>query len=151
MGWRVFLLVWVLLGSGCGQHDRSTEEPPTHQAKALAWGSQLSEGFKVAQAQKRPLLVMISEPDCRWCVKLKEQTLSDTKVQHLLEGFVRVKIRRSDRTQSGQIHAFDGKIPSLFVMTPKGEVVTSIVGYYKPDDLLDYLQEATREVREEME
>lgn len=152
MGWVVALWVVVLLGSGYGkQHDRSVEKSSIGHTIEMEWGSRLSKGLKEAQAKRRPLLVMISEPGCRWCVKLKKQSFSDTRVQRLLEGFVRVKIRRSDRAQSGQIQAFDGKIPSLFVLTPKGEVVTSIVGYYKPEDFLSYLQEVTREVREAME
>ena len=142
------LLLFAGILLGCNHTSESRQDGAATAEKR--WLTTLSDGRRRAEAEAKPLIVMISEPDCRWCIKMKETTLRDRRVQKLLEGFVRVKIRRSDRVQSGEIKAFDGKIPGFFVMTPRGEVVESIVGYYRADDFFRYLQEAESEVREEM-
>ena len=141
------LLVGMLL-HGCN-HTAESKDNGT-AAVEKEWLSSLSEGRRRAKREAKPMIVMISEPDCRWCIRMKETTLRDRRIQRLLDGFVRVKIRRSDRAQSGEIKSFDGKIPGFFVMTPRGEVIESIVGYYRADDFFRYLQEAMDEAREEM-
>jgi len=78
---------------------------------------------------------------------MKKGALSDPRVQKQLERYLLVRIRRSDREHASKIEAFDGKIPSFFILSPNGEVVDSIVGYYKPDDFFRYLQEITEELK----
>ena len=113
----------------------------------LAWLEDLDDAFNQAKDLSRPVLVMISEPTCRWCVKMKKGALSDSRVRQELQKYTLVKIRRSDRRQSERIQGFDGKIPSFFVMTPDGEVLESVVGYFKPNDFLGYLKEISQELK----
>jgi thioredoxin-related protein len=108
--------------------------------------SDLDKALAKAKKHGKPLLVMISEPSCRWCIKVKKGALSDPRVHEALRPYILVKLRRSDHAQSGRIKAFDGKIPSFFVLTPEGEVVDSIVGYYQTEDFLHYLQEISGEM-----
>jgi len=143
-----FLILFALAAGGCEKkqiagelHDK-TFSPPLQSR----WMSDLDKALSEAQKSHKPLIVMISEPDCRWCIKMKKGTLSDTRVQKQLERYLLVHIRRSDSAQTSKIEAFDGKIPSFFLLSPKGEVVDAIVGYYKPDDFLRYLQEISEDM-----
>ena len=143
-----FLILFALAAGGC-EKKQTTDEVHEAFTQPLQgrWMNDLDKALTEAQKSKKPLIVMISEPDCRWCIKMKKGVLSDPRVQKQLERYLLVRIRRSDRVQSSKIESFDGKIPSFFLLSPKGEVVDAIVGYYKPDDFLGYLQEITEELK----
>ena len=143
----LLIVTWALL-SGC--HDRGREDSQGEQSiyrdGSRLWMSDLDKALAKAKRHGKPLLIMISEPSCRWCIKVKKGPLSDPRVHEALRPYILVKLRRSDHAQSGRIKAFDGKIPSFFVLTPEGEVIDSIVGYYQTEDFLHYLQEISGEM-----
>jgi thioredoxin-related protein len=143
----ILFAAWTLL-SGCQdlRAQKVSDMPPVQKDHDGNWMHNLSSAISKAKTNGRPLLVMISEPSCRWCLKMKHGALSDPRVQEVMKKYILVKVRRSDHAQSGRIKAFDGKIPSFFVLTSEGEVVDSIVGYYRTEDFLHYLQEISGEM-----
>jgi len=126
-----FLILFALAAGGCEKKQTTSElrEEAFVQPLQGRWMNDLDKALTEAQKSNRPLIVMISEPDCRWCIKMKKGALSDPRVQKQLERYLLVRIRRSDREHASKIEAFDGKIPSFFILSPNGEVVDSIVGY----------------------
>ena len=140
------LILIALAAGGCEKKQMSDGAQMVTKSLQDRWMNDLDKALKAAQRSNKPLIVMISEPDCRWCIKMKKGALSDPRIQKELERYLLVSIRRSDRTQSSKIESFDGKIPSFFFLSPRGEVLDSIVGYYKPDDYLRYMKEISQDI-----
>ena len=107
----------------------------------LSWHSHLETAFTKAKKEHKNVLVMVGEDNCRWCVKMKEGTLIDKRIKKALEKYVLVSIKRSDKEALTYIPQFDGKIPSFFFMTEDKETIEPVVGYFKADDFLTYINE----------
>ena len=107
----------------------------------LSWDTQIDKALKNAQKSHKNLIVMVGEESCRWCKKMKEDTLSDERIQKKLSKYILVSVKRSDKKSVAHMPEFDGKIPSFFFIEDNGEVYDSVVGYYKADDFLRYINE----------
>jgi thioredoxin-related protein len=107
----------------------------------LTWYLNMEDGLKQAKIENKRILIMVGEDSCRWCKKMKEETLIDVRIQNKLKQYILVSIKRSNSKQIGYLDTFDGNIPSFFLMQKNKELSESIVGYYKSDDFLDYLNE----------
>jgi thioredoxin-related protein len=113
--------------------------------KSLPWHSQWAEAFAQAKAEQKSVIVLVEESYCKWCKKMKKGALSDERVQGLLQKYVLLKIKRSDKEQVAKLENFDGNIPSFFFMKNEKETTDSIVGYYSVDDFLGYMQEIEKD------
>jgi thioredoxin-related protein len=107
----------------------------------LSWHSNVVETFELAENEHKNVIVMVGEKSCRWCKKMKERTLIDPRVKKILENYVLVSIKRSDKEAIKFVPEFDGNIPSFFLMKPSKETIETIVGYYLADDFIEYLKE----------
>jgi thioredoxin-related protein len=107
----------------------------------LAWHSNVKEAFALAKKENMQVIIMVGEDNCRWCVKMKKNTLMDNRIQAEMQKYILISIKRSDKEAIKYVPEFDGNIPSFFFMTNKKEVVDSVVGYFKPDDFLEYINE----------
>jgi thioredoxin-related protein len=111
------------------------------EQKAQVWQSDIQEAFEIAKKGDKKLFVMVSEDHCRWCFRMKNEALSDPRVQKMLEKYILVSIKRSDKASVAYVESFDGVIPSFFLMGNNQEEIESIIGYFKVDDFLGYLGE----------
>lgn len=111
----------------------------------LPWHSHVETAFKEAQKAHKNVVIMVGEENCRWCVKMKERTLIDTRIKEALENYVLVSVKRSDKEALKYIPQFDGNIPSFFFMTEDKETIEPVVGYFKADDFLAYIKEIEEE------
>ena len=107
----------------------------------LSWHSNIKQAFTLAKEQDKDVIVMVGEDSCRWCIKMKKNTLTDRRIQEQMQKYILVSIKRSDKAAVKYVPEFDGNIPSFFFMTNKEEVMDSVVGYFKEDDFLEYIKE----------
>ena len=107
----------------------------------LDWYLDIDSALKSAQKAHKNLIIMVGENSCRWCKKMKERTLTDVQVQNKLAEYVLVSIKRSDKASVAHVPEFDGSIPSFFFMKANEEVYDSVVGYFKADDFLRYINQ----------
>ncbi len=159
----VFLSLWIFIG--CGDKPQKSSGLVTPELEVLAakeiiskqelpdtvetlgnliWHSNIKEAFALAQKEKRRVVVMVGEDDCRWCIKMKKRTLSDPRVQQALQKYILVSIKRSDKASVKYVPEFDGNIPSFFFMEYSQELIEPIVGYFNADDFSEYIQEIER-------
>jgi thiol-disulfide isomerase/thioredoxin len=79
-----------------------------------------------AQAEKKPMLIMMTATWCGWCKVLEKETLSDPWIRHFLAGFVVVKAYEDPAIEKryGQ-----SGYPTLVFTDPGGKAVHTIVGH----------------------
>ena len=106
------------LGFYIGQPPPKTEE--------LKWEKDYASALKRAQAEKKPMLVMMTATWCGWCKKLEHDTLSDAWVRHFLSGFVLVKAFE-DKAVEKQYGC--GGYPTLVFTDSEGKLIHKVVGY----------------------
>ena len=107
----------------------------------LSWHSNVEEAFILAKKENKDVIIMVGEDSCRWCVKMKKKTLTDTRVQEQMKKYVLVSIKRSDKEAVKFVPKFDGNIPSFFFVDKNKELMESVVGYFNADDFTGYIKE----------
>jgi len=107
----------------------------------LKWKTDLGSAFQQATKENKNLVIMVEDTHCKWCIKMKRGALSNVDVQKILKNYILVKIQRSNSSDVKQLNGFDGTIPNLYFITKEKEIVENIVGYYRADDFLEYIQE----------
>lgn len=132
-----------------GQTDEPIREKEEKESlgafKKLRWETDMDEAFERAKNERKNVMVMIEEADCKWCMKMKNGALSDPKVQERLQSYILLKVKRSDKKTSSRIEAFTGAIPSFYFMQPDQEMIESVIGYFITEDFAGYLDELAEE------
>ncbi|MBA1421013.1 MAG: thioredoxin family protein [Epsilonproteobacteria bacterium] len=144
----IFFIVVLFGASAYSESDKNTvlnsissPNDTMQNIAGLSWHTQIDKALNNAQKSHKNLIVMVGEESCRWCKKMKERTLIDPRIQNKLSNYVLVSVKRSDKKAVAHVPEFDGKIPSFFFIEKNGEVYDSVVGYYKADDFLRYINE----------
>lgn len=114
-------------------------------ATSLYWYASVEKAFTQAQNEHKNVMVMVEDPHCRWCVKMKTDTLSDARVEKMMQEYILLKIDRSDTKTMESLPGLRGPIPSFHFFTPKRVFIDKVAGYYQADDFLGYLQEITND------
>lgn len=112
---------------------------------SVVWHTELESALSLAKKEHKNVLVMVGEASCRWCVKMKKETLSKSCVLKKLQNYVLVSVKRSDKNAIKNLEGFDGIIPSFFFIKANEEPIDSIIGYFKPDDFIRYMEDAEEE------
>ncbi|NOR56721.1 MAG: DUF255 domain-containing protein [Sulfurovum sp.] len=133
----LILLTLLLVSKTSANTDLNTS--------TVVWHTELQSALVLAKKEHKNVIVMVGEDNCRWCVKMKKQTLSKSCVQKKLQNYVLVSVKRSDKYAIKNLQDFDGIIPSFFFMQANEEPLDSIVGYFTADDFLRYIEEVEEE------
>lgn len=136
----LFFIVFNLLVLGYSEKSEHKPETMTN-ISGLSWYLNIETALQKAKKEKKSIVVMVGEDSCKWCKKMKNRTLIDTRIQAKLKSYILVSVKRSDKEAMKYLPTFDGNIPSFFFMQDNKELIESIVGYFKADDFLDYLNE----------
>ncbi len=97
----------------------------------IEWNTSLEEGFKLANEEKKKLLVDFYRKDCKWCKRLDDSTFTDRDVISLSLDFVFVKIdakKDSLLVEEYKVSAY----PTVILLKSSGEEIERIVGYLSP-------------------
>jgi thiol-disulfide isomerase/thioredoxin len=95
-------------------------------AGELKWEKDYPSALKVAQADKKPLLVMMTATWCGPCKMLEKETLNDPWIRHFLSGFVVVKAYEDKDVENK--YGLSG-YPTLVFTDSGGKEVHKLVGY----------------------
>ena len=142
-----FVFIGILLLSGMAYSDKPDNNMTQQLADKvikignLSWHTNVKEALKLAKIEDKNVIIMVGEDDCRWCIKMKTNTLTDMRIQEHMKEYILISIKRSDKEAVSYVPEFDGNIPSFFFMTNSAEIIEPIVGYFKPNDFLQYIQE----------
>ena len=104
----------------------------------ITWQKDLDTAFAKAKKEHKLVMVMAEGEHCRWCKKMKYRTLGDEKVEKRLAPFVTVKVMEDDDKAVKELPKIDG-VPTIFFMTADKKLLESVVGYYKVDDFISFI------------
>ena len=105
----------------------------------LIWETDMDLAFDRAKKEHRNVMIMVEDTRCKWCKNMKIGALSDPSVQEKMQSYILLKVQRSDKETAKRIKEFTGAIPSFYFMEPDQELFESIVGFFTPEDFLDFL------------
>jgi len=111
----------------------------------LQWEKDLEIAFTKAQKENRVVMVLVETDYCRWCKKMKTQTLQDKEVAKELEEFVLVRVDR-DKVKADYI-PYAKYIPTIYFISKDKEIIEQITGYFGVLDFKSWIDD----VRKEME
>jgi len=134
-----FMVFNLFVLASSGKHEHKSDTMTT--ISGLLWHLNIETALQKAKKEKKDILVMVGEDSCRWCKKMKNRTLTDARIQKKLKSYILVSVKRSDKEAIQYLPTFDGNIPSFFFLKENKEIIESIVGYFKADDFLEYLNE----------
>ncbi len=125
-------------------------------AEQIHWIKSYAEAVAKAQKEHKPILFIVSKHDCKYCIKLKKETLSDPKIiQTINKNFV-ASIQYVDEANCMpyQIAWQSRGTPTIWFLYEKGDpLFQPIPGYLPPKDFahaLDVVSKAYSDAQKEI-
>lgn len=144
--------LWLKLGvilstffifTACSDSSKATQKEVSTQIKdnyGIPWEKDISTAFRRAKNEHKNVMIMAVSKGCKWCKKMKKNTLSNEKVAKVLENYILVQADRETPSEREQLPPFK-HVPIIFFMTPQKEVIDNLRGYFEPEDFLEYITE----------
>ena len=132
----------LLIFSACSDEKQTTEPVKVEKKETygIPWEKDFPSAFAKAKKENKKLMVMAVSEGCRWCDKMKENTLSNPAVTKKLKNYILVQADRETPHERDKLPEFK-HVPIIFFMKPNKEVIDNLRGYFAPDDFLEYLNE----------
>lgn len=116
-------------------------------AEEIRWTSSYDVAMQMAKKENKPVLMLMTTVNCRWCKKLKAVTLKDEKVSaYINRHYVPIAIDR-DLDKYPEKH-FSVYVPATHLIDPNGRsIISPVVGYWGPDDFMSDLTLAINKLK----
>jgi len=134
----IFLIISLLMACNEKKKRKKTTLEQYGTPYGIPWEKNLDSAFKKAQKEHKLVMVMAVSKGCKWCEKMKKNTLSNKKVAKRLKNYILVMADREQQSEREQLPPFK-HVPVIFFMTHKRESLDNIRGYFEAEDFLDYL------------
>ena len=129
------LLTACALIFGMANLVRATDE--------IAWHTDVAEAVAAAQEKDLPLLVYVTSSHCPYCVKMKNQTLSNAALAaEVNRGFVALTVSRGAAPELERRIAVRA-YPTTLILRPDEIEMGRVTGYVAPAQLTGSLQRFT--------
>ena len=86
----------------------------------LPWLHDIEVAKKIAQKERKDIYVFIGAEHCNFCVRYKDEVLSDKKVQHTLKSYIKVFLNRDKHEVPSYFEKFG--VPRHYFLKPDGTV-----------------------------
>ncbi|MFT7824238.1 MAG: thioredoxin family protein [Sulfurimonas sp.] len=113
----------------------------TLHAAELVWEKDTETAFAKAKAEKKNVMLMVEASYCKWCKKMKQETLADEKVKKRLENYILVKIFRCDNEAMMILPELHYPAPTTFFMTLEGEIIEKAIGFFEAADFITFIND----------
>lgn len=115
-------------------------------ASEIAWQESFASAQAKAKKESKPMLVIITTEQCRWCRKLESTTLSDDEVISKINSrFVPVHVTRDKSVYPKNLTA--KMVPMSYFVDGNGNVISSMPGYWPSEDYQSILDDALRKAK----
>jgi uncharacterized protein YyaL (SSP411 family) len=112
----------------------------------IAWQETFSQAQTKAKKESKPMLVIITTEQCRWCRKLEATTLSDDEIiSKINTRFVPVHVTRDKSVYPKALSA--KMVPMSYFLDESGKVLYSMPGYWPSEDYQSILDDALRKAK----
>ncbi|DAB38284.1 MAG: hypothetical protein A2552_08510 [Sulfuricurvum sp. RIFOXYD2_FULL_44_160] len=115
-------------------------------ASDIAWNDTYAQAQAKAKKEAKPMLVIITTEQCRWCRKLEATTLSDDEVVSKINSrFVPVHLTRDKSVYPKNLTA--KMVPMSYFLDGNGKILHSMPGYWPVEDYQSILDDALRKTK----
>jgi uncharacterized protein YyaL (SSP411 family) len=115
-------------------------------ASDIAWNDTYEQAQAKAKKESKPMLVIITTEQCRWCRKLEATTLSDDEIVSKINShFVPVHITRDKSVYPKNLTA--KMVPMSYFLDGNGKILYSMPGYWPVEDYQSILDDALRKAK----
>ncbi|MBN2870982.1 MAG: DUF255 domain-containing protein [Campylobacterales bacterium] len=109
----------------------------------INWSANFAEAQVKAKKESKPMLVIITTEQCRWCRKLEATTLEDDKIISMINTkFSAVHVTRDKSVYPKNLSA--KMVPMSYFLDPNGKVLYSMPGYWSTEDYQSILDDALK-------
>lgn len=105
-------------------------------ALAVTWARDLEAALQVGLAEYKPVLALLSLPNCGWCSRLKNE-LADPSLRPLLASFVLVEVD-ADTSDLARLHGIRS-VPTVLILSGDGRVRGGFSGFQPAPELKETL------------
>lgn len=147
------LIAWVLTLVGvitaivlvsCTEQRTSDAGPgETSPHSDNAWRRDLDPARQEAKQTGKPILVEFFATWCGACKQMDEQTFTDPKVLREMGQWIPVKVDVDQHPDLAASYRING-VPTLVFLDPDGHLITTLVGFAGPDELLGLMKSGRR-------
>jgi len=119
------------------------QPPPRRTSEAEVWISSDEEGFRLAQASEKPVLMDFFAEWCAACHELDEKVWVDPSVRQAMERYVPVKLdltKNDARTRSHQEKYGIIGMPTVIFFSPNGEERYRFEGFRDAEEVLKIMK-----------
>lgn len=110
-------------------------------ATEIAWNDTYEQAQAQAKKESKPLWILITSEQCRWCRKFEATTLQDEGVISKLNlKFVAVHVTRDKSIYPKTLSA--KMVPMNYFLDSDGKVLYSMPGYWAVEDYQSILDDA---------
>lgn len=113
----------------------------------IAWNTSYDSARAKAKKESKPLMVLITSEDCRWCRKLEATTLQDEQIiSRINTQFQAINVTKDKSVYPKSLTA--KMVPMSYFLDPSnGKVLYSIPGYWDSEDYHSVLDDALRKYK----
>ncbi|HLD24073.1 MAG TPA: DUF255 domain-containing protein [Sulfuricurvum sp.] len=112
----------------------------------IAWNDTFASAQAKAKKESKPMLVIITTEECRWCRKLESTTLSDDEIVSKINSrFAAAHVTRDKSLYPKNLTA--KMVPMSYFLDSNGKVLYSIPGYWPVEDYQSILDDALRKAK----
>lgn len=113
-------------------------------AAEINWNTSYDQALAKAKKENKPLMVLITSEQCRWCRKLENTTLQDDAIVARINAkFQAVNVTKDKSIYPRNLSA--KMVPMSYFLDPKTlKVLYSIPGYWGAEDYDSVLDDALR-------
>jgi thioredoxin-related protein len=100
--------------------------------------SDYNKTIELAQKENKPVFILFTKENCKWCEKLKSEMLTQKEIEEKLQSDYLVLFLDQEKDNYPTKYEIRG-VPSVFLVSEKEEVYTEIMGYHpKPKAYLKW-------------
>ena len=112
----------------------------------ITWNDTFEQAQIKAKKECKPLMVLITSEQCRWCRKLEATTLQDEDIVTKLNSkFITVHVTRDKSVYPQALTA--KMVPMSYFLDAEGKVIYSIPGYWPSEDYQSILNDALQKYK----
>lgn len=112
----------------------------------IQWSASFADAQAQAKKENKPLMVLITSEQCRWCRKFEMTTLqNDEIIGRINSRFTAVHVIRDKSVYPSALTA--KMVPMSYFLDGEGKIIYKIPGYWGVEDYNSVLDDALRKYK----
>lgn len=132
-------LLFLAAVTSCSQTAPSVVQEATQEASPT-WHSGYDEALKMAQKDKKPILMSFYADWCGWCKRMEQTTFNNDEFLAAASGFVLAKIdgdKNKELTQKYEVRGY----PTVVFLNSDGTLLGNSVGFKEASAFVPVMKE----------